>query len=52
MQFFPFILGFLFIALGIALIILGARQKNKKVLKFFLLLAGISTVAWFARDCC
>ncbi|MBU0731329.1 hypothetical protein KKC88_00435 [Patescibacteria group bacterium] len=46
MQFFPFILGFLFLALGIVLIVLGARQNKRKSLKVFLLLAGISAVAW------
>ena len=46
MQFFPFIFGFIIIALGIVLTVLGARQKKKKTLKAFLLLAGISALSW------
>ena len=46
MQFFPFIFGFLFIALGIGLIILGTRKKIKKSTRYWLVVMGISSIAW------
>lgn len=42
----PFVVGIIFVVLGIGLIILGAREKKQKCLKVFLLIAGISAAGF------